>query len=92
MAAKGEKTRQKILDAAERLFADQGFDATSVESIAAAAGVNKALIYYYFKDKWRRHFSCSPEEFLEHFLSAFARTHLAAHGQDPAGAPAGRNG
>lgn len=48
---KAEATRKKILTAAEKLFAEKGFDATSVESIAQASGVNKALIYYYFKDK-----------------------------------------
>jgi AcrR family transcriptional regulator len=37
--------------AAEALFADNSFDAASVESIAGEAGVNKALIYYYFKGK-----------------------------------------
>jgi AcrR family transcriptional regulator len=51
MASKGEKAKQKILAVAEKLFAYRGFDATSVESIASEAGVNKALIYYYFKDK-----------------------------------------
>jgi AcrR family transcriptional regulator len=43
--------RDRILQAAERLFAEKGFDATSVGSIARAAGVNKALIYYYFESK-----------------------------------------
>jgi AcrR family transcriptional regulator len=47
----GEKTRRRILAAAEKLFSAGGFDATSVDQIARAAGVNKALIYYHFKDK-----------------------------------------
>lgn len=47
----GEQTRQKILQIAEQLFAEQGFHGTSVAEIAKAADVNKALIYYYFKDK-----------------------------------------
>lgn len=47
----GEKTRAKILQAAAKLFARNGFDATSVDSIAKAASVNKALIYYHFNDK-----------------------------------------
>lgn len=45
------KTRENIMKTAERLFAKKGFDATSVDSIAKAAKVNKALIYYYFKNK-----------------------------------------
>ena len=44
-------TREAILDAAERLFAGQGFAATTIKQIGAAAGVNTALLYYYFDDK-----------------------------------------
>lgn len=47
----GSEARARILDAAERLFGDQGFAAASIGEIAEAAGVNRALIYYYFKDK-----------------------------------------
>ena len=47
----GYKTKRKILQVAEELFAEKGFDATSIEKIAKAAGVNKGLIYYHFKDK-----------------------------------------
>ena len=44
-------TRDQILDAAEALFAQQGFSATSIKEIATRAGVNSALLYYYFADK-----------------------------------------
>jgi AcrR family transcriptional regulator len=44
-------TRDAILDAAERLFARQGFAATTVKQIGAESGVNGALLYYYFADK-----------------------------------------
>jgi len=47
----GEKTKEKILLVAEELFSEKGFDKTSVDLIAKTAGVNKALIYYHFKDK-----------------------------------------
>ena len=47
----GWKTRDKILGVAEKLFSKKGFDATGVEEIANVAGVNKALIYYHFKNK-----------------------------------------
>lgn len=40
-----------ILDAAETLFATQGFAATTIKQIGSAAGVNPALIYYYFGSK-----------------------------------------
>jgi AcrR family transcriptional regulator len=47
----GEKTRKKILATAEKLFAEKGFDGTGIQDIAKSAGVNKALIYYHFKNK-----------------------------------------
>ncbi len=43
--------RQKLFDAATRLFAAQGFDATTVEQITAEAGVSKGLVYNYFRSK-----------------------------------------
>ncbi|HEX6912593.1 MAG TPA: TetR family transcriptional regulator [Longimicrobium sp.] len=45
------ETAGAILDAAEALFAGQGFAATTIKQIGAAAGVNPALIYYYFGSK-----------------------------------------
>ncbi len=48
-----EDTRDRILAAAQKLFADQGFDATSVRDITNGAGCNVASVNYYFggKDK-----------------------------------------
>ncbi len=45
------ETRQRILDAAAREFAAHGLAGARTEAIAAAAGVNKALLYYYFDSK-----------------------------------------
>lgn len=45
------ETRAAILHAAEHIFAEQGLAGARTDAIAAAAGVNKALIYYYFKSK-----------------------------------------
>jgi AcrR family transcriptional regulator len=44
-------TKEKIMKVATSLFAKKGFDAATVDGIAAKANVNKALIYYYFKNK-----------------------------------------
>jgi TetR/AcrR family transcriptional regulator len=44
-------TRDSILEAAERIFGDEGLEGARTEAIAAAAGVNKALLYYYFRSK-----------------------------------------
>jgi AcrR family transcriptional regulator len=48
---RGEDTKQAILDAAEGLFGEQGYAATSMRSIVAAAGVNLAAIHYHFGSK-----------------------------------------
>ncbi|MBN2371901.1 MAG: TetR/AcrR family transcriptional regulator [Vicinamibacteria bacterium] len=44
-------TRERLLDAAERLFAERGFDGTSVREIADAAKVNLGAINYHFRSK-----------------------------------------
>src|ERR1700761_3755750 len=49
--ANGDATRNKILDAAERLFAEHGYTAVSMRSITAEAGVNVAAIHFHFASK-----------------------------------------
>jgi AcrR family transcriptional regulator len=44
-------TAEKILDAAERLFATRGFSATTIKMIATESKQNSALIYYYYDSK-----------------------------------------
>ena len=44
-------TKDRILDAAEALFMEHGFEATSLRSITAAAGVNLAAVNYHFGSK-----------------------------------------
>jgi AcrR family transcriptional regulator len=44
-------TKQKILDTAERLFAENGYSATSLRHIITEAGVNLAAIHYHFGSK-----------------------------------------
>ncbi len=44
-------TRQRILDAAEALFTEHGFDATTLRQITGAAGVNLAAVNYHFGSK-----------------------------------------
>lgn len=43
--------RARILDTAEELFTEHGFAATSIRHIAETAGVNPALVHYYFGNK-----------------------------------------
>ena len=44
-------TKERILDAAEALFMEHGFEATSLRTITAAAGVNLAAVNYHFGTK-----------------------------------------
>jgi len=46
-----EHSRRAILEAAQREFAELGVDGARTDSIARSAGVNKALLYYYFRNK-----------------------------------------
>ena len=46
-------TKDRIIEAAIKLFAEKGFDGTSVDEISKLAKVNKAMIYYYFSSKER---------------------------------------
>lgn len=48
---KKRETRHAILQAAIRLFAERGFEGTSVEDLARAAGVGKGTFYGYFQTK-----------------------------------------
>lgn len=51
MARKAEETRERILDAAEALFAKRGFDGVTVRQIMSEANADVALAYYHFKSK-----------------------------------------
>jgi len=46
-----ERTRKAIVEAAREEFFEKGYSGTRIESIARRAGVNKQLIYHYFKGK-----------------------------------------
>ena len=45
------KTKRKIFETAMRLFAEKGYDATSIEEITANVGVAKGTLYYHFSSK-----------------------------------------
>jgi AcrR family transcriptional regulator len=48
---KAGSTQERILDTAERMFADEGYAATSVRKITAKAEVNLAAVHYHFRSK-----------------------------------------
>src|SRR4051794_25250220 len=60
-----EESRQAILTAAMAEFANQGIAGARTDAIAEAAGVNKALLYYYFEDKEGLYRAC-----LEHVFNS----------------------
>jgi AcrR family transcriptional regulator len=49
--AQGDATRLALLAAARQLFGEKGYAATSIEEIAAQAGVTKGAVYHHFGGK-----------------------------------------
>lgn len=49
--ARGDETRQRIIEAAIELFGEHGFESASTRDIAARAGVNAPALQYYFENK-----------------------------------------
>ena len=49
--SKGERTAERILDAAEKLFAENGYDGSKLRDIAAGAGIREPGVYNYFSSK-----------------------------------------
>ena len=98
-----KETKGKILDISTKLFSQKGFDGCSVDLIAEKAKVNKASIYYYFKDKAslyeevleenlnrfleRVREAVGKEESAEKKLEAFARSYAANFSSNKAMAP-----
>lgn len=72
--AQAEETRQAILEAAERKFLMDGVSKTSLEQIAAEAGVTRGAIYWHFKNKAElfralKERTCPKEKMLEQALA-----------------------
>ncbi len=51
VSALPDSTEQKIFDAAHELFTQKGMDGAKMQEIADRAGINKALLHYYFRSK-----------------------------------------
>src|ERR687885_595173 len=47
----GKERREQLLDVGRALFAEKGFEATSIEEIASRAGVSKPVVYEHFGGK-----------------------------------------
>jgi len=80
--------RERVLDAAIACYTRQGIAATSLRAIATEAGVNPALLHYYFGDKEQLREAVIAERVLPAF-SSLREPVLAAAGEDVAGLVAG---
>ena len=60
-----ERSRGAILDAAERLFAEQGYDATSLTNVGAVAGVSRGTPGYFFRSKAELYLAVLDRSFSE---------------------------
>lgn len=56
------QTRQKLLEVARRLFAQQGLEATTMNDIAAASGRGRRTLYTYFRNKEEIYYAVIEEE------------------------------
>ena len=81
MAAKtgrdGQATRATILATARSQFGNQGFERTTIRSVASAAGVDPALVMHYFKSKAELFAAASRFDITFPDLSGVAPEHLA---------------
>lgn len=50
-AARGRATRDQLIEVATRLFAERGYEDTSIEAVLAAAGVSRGALYHHFAGK-----------------------------------------
>ena len=64
--------RARLLDAAVRLFAEQGVAGTTVAEIAARAGVTSAMVHYYFKTKDQLLDAVVAEKLVGEFIASVA--------------------
>ena len=70
MQQRSQETRQRLLEAATRLFSQQGYEATGVAEICAIAGVSKGAFYHHFESK-QAVFLALLEDWLARLDAAF---------------------
>ncbi|MCL5097681.1 MAG: TetR/AcrR family transcriptional regulator [Candidatus Omnitrophica bacterium] len=80
--ARSAETRAAILSAAERIFAKTGLAGARTEAIAVEAGVNKALLYYYFRSKQRLYEAVVEDHFREFNRQAMEVLHAPGRASD----------
>src|SRR5215472_56340 len=65
----GKERREQLLDIGRKLFAERGFEGTSIEEIAVQAGVSKPVVYEHFGGKEGLYAVVVDRE-VEHLLAA----------------------
>ncbi len=60
---KNQQTRRRILDSALTEFAEKGYGGSSVNTICAAQGISKGIVYHYFENKDELYLACVEECF-----------------------------
>lgn len=76
---KNQLTRRRIMDSALAEFSQQGYGASSVNTICAAQGISKGIIYHYFKTKDELYIACVEECFQ--LLTAFLQANVPETGE-----------
>ncbi len=66
-----EATEERILNAAMKVFTRRGFAAARMEDIAKEAGINRALLHYYYRDKQTMFDLIFATRFKEFFMGLF---------------------
>lgn len=77
-----ERRRAEIVDAAERLYAEKGWDSVTMDQVAKSARLSRALLYVYFRDRDELQFAIGERALKvlrERFLEAVGQH---AHGLD----------
>ena len=72
-----ERRRAEIVDAAERLYAEKGWDSVTMDQVAKAARLSRALLYVYFRDRDELQFAIG-ERALEMLRTRFVEA-VAEH-------------
>src|SRR5687768_11868667 len=72
-----DRRRAEIVDAADDLYRELGWDAVTMDSVAKRARLSRALVYVYFKDKRDLHFAIAiraMDALRVRFIEAFERS------------------
>lgn len=72
---KKDNTEEKILEAAQTVFIKKGMDGTRMQEIANEAGINKALLHYYFRSKQKLFEAIFTKAFRNFFPNITAMIH-----------------